>query len=268
MKKIKQPQPPKELVELQKWFSKAVVNEDKQLINSQRYKDYVTKSSKQDSQERLNIYTNDFWPRCIDSLADDFNLLKHYLGEEKFEALIKDYIQHYPSRSFTLYHLGQDLERYICKSYTDPDKEFVNELTRYEWAYMKAFMAKNTASIAAKELTPQLAETLVQKVLTFHPSVSLLKLNYHVSEYISSSTEAPEKGTQHLVVFRKEFKSLELKVSETFFIVLTNIQEGRTIQHILESLPDTLTKTQLEDLENNIQSWFETCVRQDWFCQS
>src|SRR5690348_9320961 len=62
----------------------------------------VTRSISQTSVERLSIYANAYYARLLECLGEEFPVLKQTLGEETFDAFAFDYLQQYPSQSYTL----------------------------------------------------------------------------------------------------------------------------------------------------------------------
>ena len=58
------------------------------------------------SAERLELYHRQYWFRILDSLAEDFPVLRKMAGDGIFWELIEGYLLGRPSRSFTLRHLG------------------------------------------------------------------------------------------------------------------------------------------------------------------
>src|SRR5690242_20454984 len=65
------------------------------------------------STERLEIYSRSYWFRLISSLNEDFVGLRAVISDQKFDALVQDYLTNNPSRSFTLRNLGSRLESWL-----------------------------------------------------------------------------------------------------------------------------------------------------------
>ena len=62
----------------------------------------------QSSVDRLAIYRGPITPRLLECLQAEFPVLATALGEELFNEFAFAYLQAYPSRSYTLDHLGRD----------------------------------------------------------------------------------------------------------------------------------------------------------------
>ncbi|HEV3444397.1 MAG TPA: DNA-binding domain-containing protein [Gemmataceae bacterium] len=81
----------------------------------------VTRSKALTALERLAIYGYAYYARLLECLGDEFPVLKHALGEELFDAFAAEYLEQYPSRSYTLFHLGLNFPRFLAE--TRPDQE-------------------------------------------------------------------------------------------------------------------------------------------------
>ncbi|RAP33567.1 hypothetical protein DID80_07970, partial [Candidatus Marinamargulisbacteria bacterium SCGC AAA071-K20] len=171
------PQPPKELVELQTWFAQAVVAQNKS-AKSFKPDHYLNSSKRLKAAERLEIYMGDYWPRVLESLAEDFPMLKSFWGDSHFDDFMRDYLKAFPSTSFTLFHLGSQLQKYIDDFYTEKNKNLVLDIVRLEWARMHAYMAKDGLVFDSSKLSPEEARHLSEASLRFHPSVTLLHLEH------------------------------------------------------------------------------------------
>src|SRR5260221_5406964 len=76
----------------------------------------IARSEAQTSVERLSIYANAYYARLLECLGEEFPVLKRTLDEETFDAFAMDYLQHYPSQSYTLGKLGENFMRYLAET--------------------------------------------------------------------------------------------------------------------------------------------------------
>src|SRR5258708_18726791 len=81
----------------------------------------VTRSRALTALERLAIYGYAYYARLLECLREEFPVLKHALGEELFDAFAAEYLQQYPSRSYTLFQLGTNFPRFLEE--TRPNRE-------------------------------------------------------------------------------------------------------------------------------------------------
>ena len=87
--------------------------------------------------ERVDIYHGMYLLRMVEALEADYPALRHLLGEEPFAELVEDYVQAYPSRSYTLNRLGDHLPQFLLDRQTHPHAGLLHELARLELAITK-----------------------------------------------------------------------------------------------------------------------------------
>ena len=80
----------------------------------------VRRSSRLTAEQRLSIYANAYYARLLECLADCFPVLHRVLGVEVFAGFAFDYLQRYPSRSYTLDRLAESFPRFLDE--TRPDR--------------------------------------------------------------------------------------------------------------------------------------------------
>ena len=66
--------------------------------------------------QRVGIYHGMYLMRMIEALEADYGALAHFMGEHAFSHLVSDYVQRFPSRSYTLNRLGDALPELIAAS--------------------------------------------------------------------------------------------------------------------------------------------------------
>ena len=107
----------------------------------------VRRSSRLTAEQRLGIYANAYYARLLECLRDTFPVLTQVLGGEVFDGFAFDYLQRYPSRSYTLYRLAESCPRFLEE--TRPDRppaagspawpDFLIDLATLELAIAEVF---------------------------------------------------------------------------------------------------------------------------------
>ena len=164
--------------------------------------EFIKPNNRLSSFERLEIYNRVYWFRVFDCLDDDYPGLRAILGGKKFMRLATAYLARYPSRSFTLRNLGQDLERFLREEpkWIAPKEELGLDMARFEWAQVIAFDEAAEAPITPDDVL----ETPPAKLrLRLQPHLSLLELNYAVDKFL-------------LAVKKREADGLRTEASNTF----------------------------------------------------
>ena len=76
----------------------------------------VSRSRALTSIERLEVYGNAYYARLVECMAAEFPATQHAVGEEAFGGFVLDYLQQFPSTSYTLGDLGAAFPGYLGSS--------------------------------------------------------------------------------------------------------------------------------------------------------
>ncbi len=174
--------------------------------------DVVLPSRSLSAVRRLQIYADAYHGRLLECLREEFPATFHAMGEDAFYGLALAYLQHYPSRSYTLAQLGADLPRFLRDSRppresVDPDwADFLIELATLERTYAEVFDGPGMEShpgIDAQRLRSLTPERLLAARIRLAPCVRLLKLTFPVHEYATAvrqrvaATSPPADSAPH-----------------------------------------------------------------------
>ena len=66
----------------------------------------IERSSHQTSVERLEIYAGAYYARLLECLRAEYPIMAEAMGTELFDEFAVEYLQRYPSHSYTLNDLG------------------------------------------------------------------------------------------------------------------------------------------------------------------
>jgi hypothetical protein len=250
---------------------------------------FIKPNQKLNSFERLEIYNQQYWYRLLESLQDDFPGLNAILGHKRFEKLITAYLTSYPSRLYSLNHLGKNLPSFIKAEpqLTAPDLDLAYDMASFEWAEIKAFDASakpilNTESL--KQIGPS------EIVLQTQPYLSILELKYAVDNFLLELNKEHNKTVESNAITNRTVrfnKAANVKKRRTFvavhrlnniiyykrldkdqYFLLKSLQENKTIGEACSSL--IKTKDNIDDQEKlagKIKNNFSTWMELGWFCQ-
>ncbi len=215
----------------------------------------LTASTTQTALERLGIYSYAYHARLIDCLRELFPVLEKTLGAELFGDFAVGYLERYPSRSYTLFALGQHFARYLEE--TRPHREdqvpdspawpdFLIELATLEHVFNEVFDGPGTerqsASLgdALAELAP---EQILNSRIVLNPSLRLLTFQFPVHEYWSRmrrevETDIPAPVETCLAVFRHEYIVRHCELSDAGLQLLRLFQQRETLAKAMEVVLD------------------------------
>ena len=254
------PTPPKLLVELQDWFTDGLQqsNHQSSLKSNDEISHYITASTQQNSQERYNIYVKDYWPRCIQSLKEDFPCLTHLWDDKTIKKNLTSYLKAYPSKSFTLFHLGQNMKKYFNETYKEKDKEKIIYSINYNWAQMVASFSKKSLPLTPQKLN---AEKLPNTPLHPQDHVTLLKLpfTYTTWEKNNYNKKDLKKETNYVCVLQKNNRPVTLEIEKNTYIIIQSIIKNKTIQKAIDKIT-----TPIEPI--TVQESLTFAVKHEIFC--
>lgn len=241
--------PPKLLTELQSWMGE-LIRSPEPLPDLERDIPMHITAMALSATERFEVYLRDYWPRCLDSLKEDFPMLLSWLGEEKFFFWMQRYVFERPSESFTLFYLPQHLVSFLSERYTDSDKDRVVRIAAYEWAKSRAYFEKE-APVFQPECLSDTERTLMATVpLSLQPHVSLV--------------QHPE-SLEHLVIFRRDHDVHESMVEPLHFLLLTQFYDSHSLSSAIAAMAAKLSAEDTDYVGRHVQSWFQENIAQGWF---
>src|SRR5258706_5638387 len=105
----------------------------------------IRRSKNLSAEERLGIYANAYYARLLECLRESFPVLCKALGRELFDEFAFDYLQRFPSTSYTLSRLGDRFAEFLEE--TRPDKgegtvgwpDFLIDIARLEGSIEQGF---------------------------------------------------------------------------------------------------------------------------------
>jgi Putative DNA-binding domain len=201
-------------------------------VSAERIFEILLPSKTLSPTERLGIYHGMYLLRMEEALASDYPALKHFLGDEGFFDLVRDYVQVHPSRSFSLNPLGQHFPDFVKTVAGLKRPDFCHELARLELAVAEAFDGPETprlseAGIAAVE--PEAWEgARLQPVGTFR----LLTFRYPVNAYLQTVLDdnhdhpKPRLKDSWIAVYRRDYAVYRLDMTRSAYDLLSDLAGG------------------------------------------
>ncbi len=304
------------LTAVQRWLQAVIMNPDgveaglasaaaqEQIsVEPRRVEEVISRSQNQTSVERLRIYADAYYSRLLECLGEEFPILKQTLGDETFDAFALEYLQQYPSRSYTLNELGANFARYLeetrppsedtssgdadsieRKTESAPDwPEFLIDLARMEWTFSVVFDGPGTENqppLTADSLVGLTDEQLSTAHLELAPCVKLLALRFPLNGYYTASRAGespplPPPRASWLAVSRREFIVRRHELAERQFVLLSALAAGDTVGAAIEQaaagLPATADASDmidsLESLATALGEWFRQWSADGFFTQ-
>ncbi|MGC1869792.1 MAG: DNA-binding domain-containing protein [Acidobacteriaceae bacterium] len=249
---------------------------------------FIRPNDRLTSFERLEIYNRQYWFRLFTSFEEDFPGLQAVVGRNRFQALMRAYLEAHPSTSFSLRNLGSRLVTWLEENpaWTEPHSEMAIEMARFEWADIEAFDSAIWPTLTVEARSQMGAESR----LTLQPHVRLIEAHYAIDDaliavrnesgsrdtssnnastgHVSKRTRAlreMKRETVHIAVHRFEDTVYYRRLAVEDYRLLLALQQGVVLGDAIDIafegslIPD-------EERPAYLQSAFAYWTNMGWFC--
>lgn len=103
--------------------------------------------------ERFDIYASGYVLRLLECLRADFPKLLEFMGDSLFDTFAKAYIITIPSKSWSLYHLGENFSKFLdeTRPNNNPLFKLPSELAKIERMEVEALQNRGVENTLQKE---------------------------------------------------------------------------------------------------------------------
>lgn len=217
--------------------------------------------------ERLAIYSDGYFARLVECLADDYPALEHCLGEQAFESLARAYIDTFPSRSPSLNAYGSRMAAF-CRTRAQGWAPFAADLARLEWAMVEVVHAPSASGLAAAELAKIPADRWRTARLEPSPTLRLLHFDYPVNDYFQAFRDGaakgiPERRPTSTVVYRRGLPIMRMNLERPAAMLLEDLMSGSPLEAAVAELERGSRDP--SDLAEKLPAWLGTWVANGFF---
>jgi hypothetical protein len=235
----------------------------------------ITRSHNLAAAERLEVYHNAYFARLLACLREEFPILMQTITEEVFDAFASDYLQRYPSRSYTLSDLGKQFSRYLAETRMeeiDPADElgweqFVIDLATLEWTYSEVFDGPGVEKDPPYEPPTLSSEEWLASKLTPVPCLRLLALRFPVHLFYKSARKDPETSPPgpsetFLAITRRDYVVRHVELSAAEHSLLSELVAGSSVGDAIAALSE---RDDIDNLEGQLAGWFRKWAAEGFF---
>ncbi len=182
--------------------------------------------------ERIAIYQEMYPLRMHEALESDYPALAHFLGEERFDALVRDYVQVFPSRHHSLNRLGDRLPEYVKNAPGLAKRDFCYDLARLELAVNEVFDAAETPPLSETAIAAVPVEAWERARLTPIAAFRLLALDHAANAYLQSVRDEdhehpkPRRKSTWVAVCRRRYGISRVELSGAAHALLADLVRG------------------------------------------
>jgi len=231
-----------DLSSVQGSFQQAVMAGDEQA----GFLSQIEEGGKIPPEKRLYIYAYAYKARLRETLRTDFPILHAMLGDEQFDQLCNDYIDHFPSRHPSLRFFGQHLEKFMRATAPYSENLMLPEMASFEWLFHDVFDSPDAEAVGVEDVAQIPPDAWTTLRLVFHPSLvtSLHEWNtIAVWKSVNEEDETPEMPQKLLepatiVQWRKGLISQYRYMPEDEARVLEIARSGKAFPEICEILAE------------------------------
>ncbi len=283
---------------VQRWFQAVVTHpegveggvaseEAQRLIrlNRSELEAVIGRSRNLTAAERMGIYANAYYARLLECLASFFPMLQKALGADVFEGFAFEYLQHYPSKSYTLDRLGESFARFLQETRPEPEEgeeagtvgwpDFLIDLTVFEWNLNQVFDGPGVEGkplLTAELLQSFPAESFAEARLIPVPCLRLLAFRFPVNAYYTAARHAeegedppiPDPEPEHVALTRRDFVVRRFPLNAAQHALLEKILAGAPVGEAIAAAAE-ISGLDDEALGAELQAWFRLWVAEGFF---
>jgi uncharacterized protein (UPF0276 family) len=194
--------------------------------------------------DQLAVYVNAYRFRLYDVTAEDYSVLKHYLGDENFDRLMKDFVNTAHSDHFNIGHYAAHLPVFLAKHALG--NAFAVELAQLENAISQLADFEETTPLAPEHLEGMTAETLMEFVLHPRKALQLFAFHHDVNGYYREAQESTPnpllslgEGIYPVAVFRHADTVWRMDLEAMEYELLSALFSGKTIGEALAAVDES-----------------------------
>lgn len=191
--------------------------------------------------ERAQRYANMYFYRLLDILAQDYGFLQKLIGEARFEQLVREYLEAYPSAYPSVRHVGRYLAEFLETSPLAAEIPWIADFATLEWSRAEVFDRAAAPVLTQEDLAavqPADWETLAFKTI---PAMELIRLSWPVHRVWRALLDgetppAIEREESAILVWRQEFDIWHRPLESDETAAFEKMRAGKTFAEICEAL--------------------------------
>ncbi|MCS6884395.1 MAG: DNA-binding domain-containing protein [Acidobacteriota bacterium] len=232
-------------------------------LSPQQVEYFILPSRTLEPIERLHIYRRMYILRLCEALASDFEAFSDYVGKDKFEELVTDYVAIYPSTSYSLNPLSYRFPEFLRSRKDIEPKRFLVELAELELAITQVFDMPQSPLLSSEQVSAVPPEAWERVILRPIKALRLLKFDYPVNDYLTAfrnESVLPEirRKNNYVLVYRPGYSMRRESLSRQAYLLLRHLLDGKPIALAIESCIGQGVSRKL--LQEKLFYWFRDWV--------
>lgn len=233
--------------------------------------DVVPGNDRLTPEEQLHIYAYAYLARLQEALVAESPSLEALLGEERFAALLADYLHDHPSTSTSLDHLGRELAPWLDRRAAcddAPELAAAADMVRVEQGMDRAFDHAPAQPLPADAVASLPPDAWATVRLRFLPGLEVLALDHDVSEALRAARHeeavpVPPRRPTRVAVYCRDFRRYRRAVDPMEGLLLDALLDGDTLGDALQGVA-TRPETDVAELLGAVGGWFRGWAEAGW----
>ena len=261
------------LTQLQNWMQGMLVHHApvNDIAVPAAVEDVVNPSQRLSAAHHLDIYRHSYIARLRSCMQSQFSALAYALGSELFELFADQYLDTYPSESYTLNTLGQKFALFLQETRPDAGQEeketwpdFMIELAGFEYALSEIF--DEHADEPHTFVSLDTPDEQLKLVPVFHLFQHQYPICAYYLEFIQEKKpDLPFPEESYCAVTRHNYKLALFTIRTAQYHFLKNMQQGDSIEAAKDNLIKTFNFSR-HDFDKIWPEWKKGFIEAGFFC--
>lgn len=210
-----------------------------------------------DRKTRIRVYSDAYFLRLRNVLREDFPRVAALLGPDQFDEVVKGYLEAFPSKWFSVRHLGRLLSGFFRHRRDLP--ECLADLAELEWARIEVFDAPDTECATIGDLVCLPPEAWPTLRFSTIPALQTLRAQYPVHQVWrgEESLDVLAAGTSLRVWRASDGRILHAPMGERESAALQNMRSGEPFAAICETFADLPEMVAAQEATALLARWIE-----------
>ncbi len=224
---------------------------------------FVTGNARVTPAEQVDIYRRQYWLRHDDALLDDYPGLRHILGEDVWEALVRAYLAAHPPTFSSLRDLGHAMADFVSTWDRLPAgrEAIARSMARYERAFVDVFDGAEPPPLSAERLGALAPGDWERARIVLSPLVVRMKLSHPVHLLRKAvrggeSPALPDASEITVALFRKDLIVCFDELSADQSALLDALDGGASLVAACARVAENKTPEEGAALASDVGAWF------------
>ena len=206
---------------------------------------------------RIRVYSDAYFLRLRDVLREDFPRVAALLGPEQFDEVVRGYLEVFPSRWWSVRHLGHFLSEFLRRRKDLPT--CLADLAELEWARVEVFDAADAECATIGDLVSVPADVWPALRFWLIPAIQTLRAQYPVHQLWSGSRSLDVATVEtSLRVWRKgDYQVFHAPMDERECAALDTMMSGEPFAAICEIFADLPEMDAAQEATGLLARWIE-----------